>query len=178
MEITMRLLHCNVCRTVDEIPDYSGGDEVDPLVEKVVMEHNRRDPMGHGGKHLTSLPMRLAFVDDLEYAYGKDDVLKKLAEEGKAVGFDPWVGEAFNTFAEDALKCYSTHRRPDYGAGKPCIDYMSDSKRIGRPTEEGKAVLKQNEKLGAGDPHLCNWCPYHTTVQTEIRSRKGMYKDK
>jgi hypothetical protein len=98
-------------------------------------------------------------------------------EEGKEVGLDPWVGEAFNTFAEDALKCYSQHKRPDYGAGKPCIDYRSESKRIGRPTSEGKAVLRDNPKLGVSDPHLCDYCPYHSTVVTEVRHRKGMYKD-
>ena len=171
----MRLLHCNVCHTVDEIPDYSGGDEVDPLVEKVVLEHNRRDPMGHAGKHLTTLPMRLAQVDDLEYAMGKDDVLKKLMEENVAAGFEPWVGEAHNTYLEDANKCWKQHRQPKEGS--PCIDYMSDSKRIGRPTPEGRHVLKEAPKIGVTDPHLCNWCPYHTVVMTEIRHRKGMYKD-
>lgn len=171
----MRLLHCNVCHSVEEIPDYSGNDEVDPLVEKVVMEHNRRDPMAHGGG--ATLPMRLALVDDMDYAYGREDVLKRLAEEGKSVGFDPWVGEAFNTFSEDAGKCYNQHRRPEYPE-KPCIDYMSESKRIGRPTAEGQHVIKENYKMGASDPHLCQWCPYHSTVQVELRARKGMYKDK
>ena len=174
----MRLLHCNVCKTVEEIPDYTGSEDVDPLVEKVVMEHNRRDPMGHGGKDLKVLPMRLAVVDDLEYAMSRDEVMKRLLEEGKKAGFDPWVGEAMNTFSEDALKCYSQHRRPDYAAGKPCIDYMSAAKRIGRPTAEGQQIIKDQPKLGKTDPHLCDWCPYHSTVITEIRARKGMYKDK
>lgn len=172
----MRLLHCNVCRTVDEIPDYSGSDEVDPLVEKVVLEHHKRDPMAHGGE--ATVPMRIAVVDDLDYAHSRDEVMKKLMEEGKNVGFDPWVGEAHNTFHDDALKCYSQHKRPDYAAGKRCLDYMSEEKRIGRPTEIGQKIVKENYKIGQTDPHLCNWCPYHTTVQTEIRARKGMYKDR
>lgn len=122
--------------------------------------------------------MRIAVVDDMEYAYSREEVLKRLMEEGKEVGLDPWVGEAFNTFADDALKCYSQHRRPDYGQGKPCIDYMSESKRIGRPTTEGQLAIKENFKLGAKDPHICQWCPYHSTVTTAIRAQKGMYKDK
>jgi hypothetical protein len=172
----MRLLHCDICKSVDEIPDYSGSDEVDPLLEKVVMEHNRRDPMGHAGKHLTALPMRLATVDDMDYAYSREDVMKKLLVGSKDVGFEPWVGEAHNTFSEDALKCWNQHRCPKEGS--PCIDYMSDSKRIGRPTQEGRDFRKANPEIGAQDPHLCQWCPYHTVVLTEIRSRKGMYKDK
>ena len=132
--------------------------------------------MGHAGQHLTTLPMRLAYVDDLDYAHSRDEVMKKLAEEGKAAGFDPWVGEAHNTYLEDADKCWKQHRCPKEGS--PCIDYMSDSKRIGRPTAEGRHVLKEAPKIGEADPHLCNWCPYHTVVMTEIRHRKGMYKDK
>lgn len=172
----MRLLHCGVCKTVEEIPDYEGAEDVDPLVEKVVMEHNRRDPMAHGGGE--KLPMRLAQVDDLEYAHSRDEVMKRLMEDSKEVGMDPWVGEAFNTFSVDAGKCYNQHRRPDYGQGKPCIDYRSESKRIGRPTAEGKLAIKENAKLGAKDPRLCDWCPYQSTVTTAIRAQKGMYKDK
>ena len=134
--------------------------------------------MGHAGKHLTALPMRLAVVDDMDYAYSRDEVMKKMLEDSKDVGFEPWVGESHNTFMEDASKCYNQHNRPDLGAGKACIDYMSESKRIGRPTQEGRDALKENFKIGESDPHLCQWCPYHTTVLTEIRSRKGMYKDK
>jgi hypothetical protein len=172
----VRLLHCGACKTLEEIPDYEGSQEVDPLVERVVMEHNRRDPMAHAGKHLTTLPMRLGVVDDMEYAYQREDVLKRFMEEGQNMGMTPWVGETLNTFQEDALKCWNQHRQPKEGS--PCIDYMSDSKRIGRPTQEGRDILAQNYKLGAKDPHLCQYCPYHSVVETAIRARKGLYKDK
>ena len=172
----MRLLHCNVCKTIDEIPDYEGHEEVDPLVERVVMEHNRRDPMKHGGA--ATLPMRLAKVDDFEWQADREKVVKELNRTGMEVGFDPWpwASDSHNVFREDAGKCWISHRQPEL-PGKPCIDYRSEAKRIGRPTSEGKAVLKDNPKLGSSDPHLCDWCPYQVTVQTEIRARKGMYKD-
>lgn len=170
----MRLMYCDVCKTLDEIPNYDGAMEVDPLVEEVVMKHNKRDAKRHGwgeGK----LKMRLVEVDDLQYAQNKDAVLKKLKEQGNAVGENwQWLGEAHNTFSDDAMACWNQHRQPKEGS--PCIDYMSDAKRIGRPTEEGKEAVRANYKLGQTDPHLCQWCPYHSTVITNIRARKGMYK--
>jgi hypothetical protein len=168
----MRLLHCNVCHSIDEIPDYEGHEEVDPLVEKVVAEHNKRDPMAHGGA--ATLPMRLAHVDDMDYAYSRDEVLARLREEGKAVGFEPWVGEAINTFQEDAMRCYRNHHRPKEG----CIDWRDDSKRIGRPTSEGQKAVKENYKIGSSDPYLCDFCPVKSWVQTQVNFRKGYYKEK
>lgn len=142
------------------------------------MEHNKRDPMGHGGQ--ATLPMRLAHVDEGEWLNDRKKVIEQLNRTGMEIGFDPWpwASDSHNIFKEDASKCYNQHNRPDLGAGKACIDYRSESKRIGRPTEEGRAVLKDNYKLGSGDPHLCDWCPYQSTVATEIRARKGLYKEK
>ena len=172
----MRLLHCQACKSIDEIPDYEGKEEVDPLVERVVLDHNKRDPMAHGSA--ATLPMRLAHVDDGAWLNDRENVIKELNRTGMELGFDPWpwASESHNVFKEDAMKCWNQHRNPEL-PGKPCIDYMSESKRIGRPTAEGKAVLKENVKLGKTDPHLCQWCPYQTTVLTEMRARKGMYRD-
>lgn len=171
----MRLLFCNHCKSLEEIPDYDGDAEVDPLIEEVVRQHNVRAPMEHGGANLTASPMRIAVVDDLEWAMDREKIIKQINESNKKVGFDAWVSEAHNTYGEDALKCWHAHREP--GEGKPCIDYWSDSKRIGRPTAEGRVVLKENPKLSTDDPHLCQWCPYYTHVMTEVRHKKGMYKD-
>jgi hypothetical protein len=177
----MRLLCCNHCHTVDEVPDFEGNlDEtggIDPLIEAVVMKHNQRDPMAHGGRNLQFSPIRIAVVEDSAWATDKEGVLKQLQSENKKVGFDAWAYEAVNTYQEDAMTCYRRHKRPDLGAGKPCIDYWSDSKRIGRPTAIGKQILKENEKLGARDPHLCQFCPYFSTVQTQARWERGMYRD-
>jgi hypothetical protein len=169
----MRLLYCNACRTIDEVPDYEGSDKVDPLVEEVVRKHNVKDPMTHGGGQYS--PMRLMKIDDLEWMVDREKVVKLINESNKQVGMDPWVGESHNTFLEDANKCWRQHRQPK--EGEPCIDYWSESKRIGRPTAEGRAALKENYKLGTKDPHLCLWCPYHVVVTTEVRHRRGMYKE-
>ena len=180
----MRLLFCDLCHTLEEVPEYEGGMEVHPLIEVIVFKHNERDPMGHGGRDLHHSPMRVVKIEpdgsrtsDQVWEQDRDKILKKLNEENKKVGMAGWTYEAMNTYAEDALVCYRRHHRPDLGAGKPCIDYWSDSKRIGRPTTLGKKILKENSKLGTADPHLCQWCPYYSTVQTEVRWKAGMYRD-
>lgn len=170
----MRLLYCNVCRSVDEVPDYEGPEKVDPLVEKVLMKHNLRDPMAHGGQ--STLPFRLAQCSTEDWMMHREVVLKRLNEDITQCGFPAWMGESHNTFIEDAHQCWRKHRWPK--EGQPCLDYWSESKRIGRPTEEGRRALKDNYKLGPQDPHLCQWCPYHTVVTTEKRHRRGMYKER
>lgn len=179
----MRLLICNKCRTVEEVIEYDGQDEVDPLVEALVFKHNQRDPMAHGGVNLPFSPLRLIPIlgkdnkplPDKLYFEGKEEILKKINEIAvKEPGFEGWAYEAMNTFQEDALKCYRQHHRPEAG----CIDYWDESKRIGRPTEVGKLALKDNEKMGEGDPHLCQFCPVQSWVNTQINFKRGMYKEK
>ena len=167
----MRLLFCNFCKSLEEIPDYDGPEDVDPMLEELVMRHNVRDPMAHGGVELRSSPMRVAVTTKREWATDRAKVIKRVNEENLKVGFDAWVSEAVNTYAEDAMHCYRRHHRPEQG----CVDWWSDSKRIGRPTPEGRAVVRESYKLGQSDPHLCQWCPVATFVQTEINFRKGLY---
>lgn len=180
----MRLLFCNLCKTLEECPDYEGPLEIDPILEDLVRRHNERDPMGHGGRDLRASPMRVAVIAPTEHKTSdevwetdRENVLKQLNEENKKVGHASWAYEALNTYAEDAMKCYNRHRRPDLGNGKPCIDYWSESKRIGRPSVMGRTMLKIAPKKGTSDPHLCQWCPYYSTVSTEVRWRAGMYRD-
>ena len=182
----MRLLFCDLCHTLEEVPDYEGEDPVDPLVEGLVRKHNERDPMGHAGRDVQRSPMRLVKIEpdpnrmlssDEVWETDRENVLKQLNDENKKVGFSSWAYEAMNSYAEDALICYRRHDRPDLGNGKPCIDYLSDSKRIGRPTDIGKKVLKEAPKMGTSDPHLCQWCPYYSTVMTQVRWKAGMYRD-
>ena len=173
----MRLVYCSHCRSLDEAPELGRpleSKEPDPIIEAIVFKHNQRDPMAHGGRDLQASPMRIAQVDDEVWA-NEDDrqaIIAKINEENKRVGYDAWVYESHSTFAEDALRCYSQHHRPTQG----CIDYRDPSKRIGRPTGVGKDVIKDNYTHGARDPHLCDWCPVNSWVETQVNHRRGLYK--
>jgi hypothetical protein len=173
----MRLLYCRTCSSLEEVPDLDhelGEGEVDPLVEYLVQKHTERDPMGHGDVSMQTSPFRLPVVDDEEWKNNRAQVIKVINESNKSVGMDGWVYEATSTYAVDAGKCYNAHNRPKEG----CIDWWDDSKRIGRPTAMGKSALKEGYKLGQNDPHLCQWCPVFTYVQTQVNFKAGMYKDK
>jgi hypothetical protein len=147
--------------------------EVDPYVQTLLLKHYERDYRGHGGgTGEETAPFRIPVVDDLAWAHDREGVIKAVNAENKKVGFDAWAYEATNTFSEDALRCYNEHHRPKEG----CIDWWSESKRIGRPTEIGRAVVKDQYKLGERDPHLCQFCPVATYVQTQINWRQGRYK--
>lgn len=167
----MRLLFCKFCKTLEELDDFDGPPEADVLLNTLVMKHNVRDPMKHGGEE--TLPLSLMYISEKTWAEEKDDVIKQINMEHKATGFDGWVYESMSTYKEDALRCYSAHHRPKDG----CIDWWAESKRIGRPTEEGQKAIRDMPGLGDYDPHLCQYCPVATYVQTEIRHKQGAYKD-
>lgn len=162
----MRLLLCHRCATLEELPDFDGHPTNDVFLEDMVRRHNHEQIV---------IPdeFKVIRIDTNDWLLHRDEIIKKINQEAKTTGFDGWVYEAVSTYKEDALKCYSRHSRPTQG----CIDYWSDSKRIGRPTDIGRAAVKDQYKLGETDPHLCQFCPVHSFVQTEQRYKKGLYKE-
>lgn len=173
----MRLLCCAACKTAEVVDDYTGSLEVDPLVERLIMKHTERDPMAHGGVELQRSPFRLVKdIPENRWAIPeeRDKIIALLNSDNKRVGLDLWVSEAMDTYREDAGRCYNDHNRPKQG----CIDWRDDSKRIGRPTDVGRQVVKDNYKLGSQDPFLCDWCPVRSWVDTEVRFKAGLYKER
>lgn len=173
----MRLLFCSTCKSVEEVPDPPAPlveNEYDPLIGELVERHTVKDPMGHGGVQLKNSPFRIGAVDNEAWERDREGVLKAAQDANKKVGFDVWAYEAMNTYVEDALLCYQRHKaQGDMTLG--CIDWRDDSKRLGRPTLEGRKQLKDQYKLAKRDPFLCDFCPVRSVIQTEINWRKGLY---
>jgi len=169
----VRLVSCSLCKSVEAIPDaVANPGSSDTALETVIMTHTERDPLGHGSVDRKYAPFTVAAVPDSAWEKDQAEVLRLLKDKNTAAGFEPWVYESVHTYADDALKCYAEHHRPAQG----CIDWWSDSKRIGRPTDLGKQLVRDRYKLGERDPHLCQWCPVATYVRTEINFKKGLYK--
>lgn len=166
----MRLLLCKCCKTLEQIEDFDGHPSEDRLLEELVRRHNERDPMAHGGE--ATLPLSLMHVSEKDWFENREQIIERINEEHKATGFDGWVYEAMNTYLDDAMKCYNQHGRPKQG----CIDWWADSKRIGRPTAEGRQAVKDQYKLGERDPHICSSCPVASWVMTEQNAQAGLYK--
>lgn len=165
----MRLLLCRPCATLEELPDYEGPPEYDRLLNELVQRHRQIDPVVHDGERVANL----MHVEDRDWEQNRGAILDRMRSKDQGFG-EPWIHEAHNTYKEDALACFSRHGRPKEG----CIDYWDSSKRIGRPTPEGRAVLRTLHKLGDKDPHICAWCPVHTYVTTEKQWRAGLYGPK
>jgi hypothetical protein len=169
----MRLLFCQACRTLEELPDFTPThkDHVDPLLEELVRRHNVKDPMAHGGQE--TLPLSVMVVSEKDWAENRKEIIKGINDQHKKVSGATdadYVLESLDTFKYDAMTCYNRHRRPEDG----CIDWMSDSKRIGRPTSEGQRAMKDLPKQS--DPHLCDFCVVRSGVDTKKRALKGLYK--
>jgi hypothetical protein len=178
-----RLLVCRECSTIEELPLYDGPKELeaqDPVLDNVVRRHvQRHGDLNPEGAALLVAPEgpcncnEKTMVDVRGGRQGyrklqgnhtfwgghKDDILKGLGE--RWTGFHPEFYATKDTYREDALKCYNQHRRPK---GTDCIDWRSDHKRLTPAEWRGREV------------YLCDFCVVASTVMTEIRHRKGMYK--
>lgn len=154
-----RLLLCHTCRSIDELPDYSGPPEYDVLLDDAVERHQFPNGEGHIGK--------LAQVEtkDWEDNAKRAAILEKIKEavEGSTGMPSEWYATK-NTYQADAMKCYGDHHRPREG----CIDYCDSSKRLGNPTRAGWE--------GGPRVFLCQFCPVETWVRTQVRHQKGAYK--
>lgn len=158
----LRLLICHDCTSIEELPDYHGDPRDDHLLEHLVQAH--RFP--NGEEHIGAL----ADVerDQWENPEIRKAIIERIGQyrkpgEGGGVGAEFYATK--DTFREDAIKCFNQHGRPKGG----CIDYKDDRKRLGNPTKEG---WQQGAKI-----YLCDFCPVKTYVTTEIRHKRGAYRD-
>jgi hypothetical protein len=163
-----RLLVCRECRTIDELPLYDGPKELearDPILDNVVRRHVQK----HGDLSTEAAALLVAPEDVCNCAKcrgqatfwqgHRDDVLKGLGE--RWTGFHPEHYATFDTYREDALRCYSLHRRPK---GTDCIDYQVDNRRLTPEAWKGREVF------------LCDFCPVNSAVETAKRHRLGLYR--
>ena len=79
-----------------------------------------------------------------------------------------------DTYREGAIECYNAHGNPTLEGGG-CIDYLDDSKMIGKAEyhDEGRTITIP-KKLRQ---YLCYQCPYQQSyINVEIRRKAGMYR--
>jgi len=151
----MRLLRCFDCKTLEQFPDPPKGVDPhnispgqDPLLDELIARHHT-----NGAPHMGQM---LSVLDeDWKNEDRRKEILKQLGQE--TTGFDQEFYDVRDTFQEDALKCFIQHNRPER-----CIDWLADSKSLGRATPEGKAWQKQHQK--APTTYLCHFCPVASKV--------------
>jgi len=152
----VRLLICRDCRTIEELPDFTGPVEHDVLLDHAVEPHKFPNGEPHFGN--------LADVD--EVAWRDDSQRQQIIDQirSKTTGLAGEFYATVNTFEADAMKCYSRHNRPDQG----CIDWKIEKKRLGNPTKLG---WQAGPKV-----YLCDFCPVKSWVKTQERHQAGAYK--
>lgn len=163
-EIT-RLLRCDDCYTVEPLPDYEGPpDQDEVLAHLVATRHTEPDGTLHRGK-LLRVEKR-----HWDSPSTQEAIVARIREESGHTGLDPVFYATRDTYAEDALKCWSQHHRVH-----ACSDYKSDRKRLTPDTQAERRELGMAKYRSSLSRYLCEFCPVHTLVVEAARHKAGLY---
>ncbi len=155
----IRLLRCDDCLTLEELPDFDGPPEYDTLLITLTSRHQFPNGEPHKGR-LIKVEKRAWGLENLKAA-----ILEQIWQGSKGLAeFDATHYEVKQTFHEDAMKCYAQHLRPTEG----CPDFNSESKIL-RP--DTKAERKEVGLTQKGMPiiHLCSFCPVRSYYERKSR---------
>lgn len=166
----LRLLVCNTCKRIDELPDYEGRPEDDHLLTIVIENyHTTEGGTPHFG-NLLRIPIKQWAVTSV-----RNQILKQIREGSGGISeLDPDFYDTKSTFGEDALRCFSDHLRPK---GR-CVDWHDSKKKLVPKT----AALRKDlgltapDKLGGKQVYLCDFCPAAVFMHTKARDAAGLYK--
>lgn len=151
----IRLLACQQCCTIEELPDFEGPAEHDHLLNNLVERHQTNGVKHIGG--LFKIP-----ADKWADSNVQRDVGKQIAD--KMSGGETGLGSSFydlkNTFQADAMQCWKQHQR-----NPACSDYRSDSKRLTPGTKAERKAAGLPEYRSNKDVYLCDFCPVQSLVE-------------
>lgn len=159
----MRLAYCYECKVLTRIADAPPPAEHNPAADHPVAKW--RDQHMHGLAEDTHkggqvFPIDMSTVPDAD----EERIIGMLSERLRSARLE--VVSYVDGIKEDAVKCHQRHGQPSWPHSL-CHDYRSDYKRVGYV------------KRGDRDPHqkhLCDWCPYESSVQVEKKWRAGLYR--
>jgi hypothetical protein len=151
----LRLLQCWDCKSVEELPDFTGLPEDDVILQYADEKHGGQTQQPH-----TRTLMRV------EKAHWEDRTIRMQIHRqmwADTKGFVPEYYHTKSTMQEDAAKCFAAHRR-----SVPCIDYQDSSKRLGNPAASARRQLSREtgQDFTGGGPkiYLCSFCPVQQAV--------------
>ena len=162
----IRLLICNTCQSIEELPLYQGDPKRDDTLNYRVAPHRFPDGNEHFGA--------LATVDEATWNSGaREDIKLKLRETfapGEAEGLGADFYNVKSTFSEDALRCWQQHNRTEN-----CDDWRTEKKRLDPDTKAerrdlGVAPLTKRPAR----TWLCDFCPV-TSIYSQRRNKAKGY---
>jgi hypothetical protein len=168
----VRLLLCLNCKTVEDLPDYTGHPDGDTLLQHLIdVNHTDRNSGTTHVGNLVRIPKKAWDVDS-----ERKQILAKINEG--ANGGETGLGSSFyglkETYKDDAMSCWKQHNR-----NPACGDYMSEKKVLGVSQDVkdawSAAGQKRPKNFGAKE-YLCRFCPVHSMAIQALREKTGQYK--
>jgi hypothetical protein len=167
----VRLLFCDKCKTVDELPAYDGPSDFDGLLQYRVSQHQFDSGLMH--------PLSLARVEKSVWQQSamRNQIIQQFAMEqgyvapGAGAGLGQTFYEVKANFQQDAMTCWKQHNRTT-----DCADYRTDAKFLLADTKEARRAEGLDTSLAARPKHwLCDYCPVHSIVMQKQNAAKGLY---
>ena len=168
---TLRVLVCNRCRTIEELPTFDGDNpDEDFLLADLIERHGHEQlELGHERPEMKVFEIESRFWNDNAT---RREVIEKIRSEEGHTGLGDTFYHTSDTFRTEAVKCFKKHRRPTPETG--CSDYRSKSKRLGNSLlgQDDVGDLSFSEKALVQDmskqrvSYLCDFCPYHQAIMS------------
>jgi hypothetical protein len=159
----IRILRCDQCRTLEELPDFEGNPDDDQVLKALI---NHRHTEESGTTHVGQLmKVEKAHWDSPSV---RKEILRQLSV--KTTGFDPEVYKADEGFRADAMQCWKQHLRV-----RECGDYKSPEKRLTPNTAKERKEAGLPKYRSDRDVYLCDFCPAKSIVQEKVFKQRGLY---
>ena len=164
----IRLLHCLVCDTMEELPPFEGRPENDHLLAISVERHQFPSGEPHKG-NLFVLPVK-TWMDKAN----REEIIRQIKGGGSKglAEFDASYYDTRSTFMEDAMTCWKEHLSKE-----ECDEYESSGKRlVSNSTKAERKDLGLPDISSVPGPkiYLCHFCPVHVGVQRRKQKLLGM----
>lgn len=160
----VRLLFCHTCKSVDQLPDYSGPADHDYYLQHRVAQH--RTPSGQPHRGVLS-----RCKDDAEVIRAAVEEMEHTVSPGGGVGLGQAMYDLRDNYNEQAMACWKKHNRT-----QNCDDYKSDKMRLWIDTKaERKDLGWSTNREDRPNIWLCDHCPYKSLVQQRKNKAEGLY---
>lgn len=163
----IRLLICQTCESIEELPDYDGSPDNDDTLNHRVSFHRFADGREHMGV-LAKVP-----AESWENPQHRTEIVNKIAVESGKPGTGVGLGETFYdvkaNYNEDAFECWKRH-----GKTHNCSEFRADHKRLYPDTKAERKELGLSPKRRP-NTFLCDFCPMSAIVAQRQKSEKYGY---
>jgi hypothetical protein len=161
----VRLLFCHTCRSVDELPDYSGPVDHDYYLAHRVAQHQ----FSEGNPHNGILGRAENTPESIDAAISQ---MESMTAPGTGAGLGKVMYDLRDNYSAEAMQCWKRHNRT-----QNCDDYRTDKMRLWMDTRADRRAegmtLDKNERPNIW---LCDHCVVHSLVQQRQRKKAGLYE--